>query len=65
MVTETDRFIRAPEVARMLGISKASLYAWRKSGYFLPARSLGPSAIGWKLSEVERWIEGRGHVQGG
>ncbi len=54
-----DRMVRATELKVMLGCSHPTLYRWVKSPDF-PARiKLGPCATGWKLSEVNQWLESR------
>lgn len=64
MQVEQDRIVREPERARITGRSKAS---WRrdeithhKNGLRFPKRvEIGPRAVGWKLSELQRWLESR------
>lgn len=52
-----DRIIRAKEVQNMTGLSRTTLWRFEKNGKF-PARvGLGASSVGWKLSEVQAWIE--------
>ena len=59
----TEPFIlRAEDVARVLGVSRMTLYRWCRAGDFPPAIRLGGSttrAVGWRRDEVENWIESR------
>ncbi len=57
------RILRTPEVARRLGISRASLWRWHSEGHFIPPRILGQGtkrpAHGWLESDVNAWLEAR------
>jgi len=54
-----DRIIRCKEVCEMIGLSRTTL--WRMESYkSFPARvSLGKGSVGWRLSDVEKWIKTR------
>jgi predicted DNA-binding transcriptional regulator AlpA len=54
-----DRIIRAKEVVEMTGLSRTTI--WRMERYkSFPARvSLGANSVGWKLSDVQKWVEFR------
>lgn len=51
--------IRLPEVTRMIGLSRASIYRMMKLGKFPASVPLGELAVGWLRSEVEHWIAER------
>ena len=54
-----DRIIRAKEVMKMIGLSRTTLWRLEKYKSF-PARiSLGKGSVGWKLSEVQKWVINR------
>lgn len=48
--------IRLPEVSRMIGLSRASIYRMVKAGTFPASVPLGEVAVGWLRAEVEGWI---------
>jgi len=54
-----DRIIRAKEVVSMTGLSRTTI--WRMERYkSFPARvSLGKNSVGWKLSDIQKWVEAR------
>ena len=54
-----DRIIRAKEVVEMTGLSRTTI--WRMERYkSFPARvSLGKNSVGWKLSDVQKWLSTR------
>ena len=54
-----DRIIRAKEVVEMTGLSRTTI--WRMERYkSFPARvSLGKNSVGWKLSDIQKWVEFR------
>jgi|SRR5690554_311389 len=59
------QIIRLPEVRRLTGLSKSTVYAKMdgKSPYFdsgWPKKvSLGPRSVGWYRHEVIEWVESR------
>lgn len=54
-----DRIVRIGEVQKLTGLSRTTIWRYEKTGNF-PARvPLGPSAVGWRLSEIEAWISAR------
>lgn len=56
---DSERIIRAREVCDMAGLSRATIWRREKAGTF-PARvSLGGNSVGWKYSEVQRWMSER------
>ena len=51
-----DRIIRSKEVCEMTGLSRTTLWRMEKYKSF-PARvSLGKGSVGWRLSEVQKWV---------
>jgi prophage regulatory protein len=51
------RIIREPETLAMVGVSPVTLWRWEKAGKFPKRLKIGPRAMGWKLSDIENWIE--------
>ena len=57
-----QRIMRTPEVVKLTGLSKTTIWRRVRSGDFpTPVKlgSLGTRSIGWREGEIERWIEGR------
>ena len=57
-----ERIMRIPEVVQVTGLSRTTIWRRVKSGDFpVPVRlgSLATRSIGWRESEIRRWIEGR------
>jgi prophage regulatory protein len=51
--------LRLPEVQRLTGLSRSSIYRLESMGQF-PARvKLSESASGWKAGQVQEWINSR------
>lgn len=48
--------IRPKELFGMLSISVATLYRWISEGKFPKKIKLGPSAVGWRHSDIEDWL---------
>jgi len=61
---KAGRLIRMPEVERMTGLRKSSIYTYIASpahAFPRPVR-LGLRAVAWRESEVIAWIESRTHA---
>jgi predicted DNA-binding transcriptional regulator AlpA len=56
---EVDRIIRAKEVQELTGLSRTTLWRFENKGEFPRRVSLGANTVGWKLSEVQNWIQER------
>lgn len=56
---QPDRIIRAKEVQDMTGLSRTTLWRMENKGTFPRRVSLGVGSVGWRLSEVKRWISER------
>jgi len=54
-----NRIIRIPELLIILGISRATLWRWRKNNGIPEAICMGPRVIGWPSSVIESWIESK------
>ncbi len=54
-----DRLIRRPEVQRLTGLSRSSLYEMIAAGKFPAPVRIGPRAVAWRESEIHKWIEAR------
>lgn len=58
-----DRLVRLKELKTIVGYSSTSIWRRCKDGSFPHAVRLGPgSAIAWRLSEVEAWMNSRQKV---
>jgi prophage regulatory protein len=49
-------FLRYPEVAALLNISRESLYRWQRVGLFPKPTKYGPRCVGWPREVVEQWL---------
>ena len=56
--TATPRVLRLPEVIKITGLSRSTIYAWVNSGRFPPPVHLGRT-VGWLESEVADWLRQR------
>lgn len=55
----SDRIIRINEVIERTGLSRTTLWRREINGEFPKRVSLGGSAVGWKDSEVNEWLNTR------
>ena len=51
--------LRLPEVLKMIGVSRSTVYKWMEEEDFPPRIKLGPRAIGWDSKKIETWILAR------
>lgn len=57
MIADNDRFMRLPEVARVTGMCRSSIYAKMAAGAF-PARiQLSVNCVAWRASDISGWME--------
>jgi prophage regulatory protein len=55
----TDTILRRPEVQKMTGLSRATIYESMARGDFPVAIRLGKRAVGWPQSEITHWLATR------
>ncbi len=53
------RILRIPEVLRITGLSRASIYRLVQSGTFPPSVKLTARTICWYSTDIETWIAAR------
>lgn len=51
-----SRIVRPAQAARLLGISRATLYRWESSGRLAPRVILGPNTSGWREEDLAAFI---------
>lgn len=59
-----DRILRRPEVEKLVGLSRSTLYAMMQEGAFPKPVKLGKRAVGWPESTVIIWLESRTRAEG-
>ncbi len=52
-----DRILRIGMVCEVTGLGKSTLYRMMREGKFPPARRISSNSIGWRLSEVNAWMD--------
>ena len=53
------KIIRRIDVEEIVGLSRSTIYKLMSTGAFPRSIRLGPRAVGWRLSDIEAWIEFR------
>lgn len=53
----TYKILRLPEVKKLIGLSRSSIYLRISKGEFPKPISLGSRAVGWLTEDVDRWLE--------
>ena len=53
------RILRLPDVRKLLGLHKSTIYRMIERGEFPRPIRLGPNSVGWVRTEIENWIASR------
>ena len=53
------RLLRRPEVEKLTGLSRSSIYALMDRGEFPRPRRIGQRAVAWDAATLERWLATR------
>jgi prophage regulatory protein len=53
------RMMRLPEVLRLTGLSRVTVWRLEKANAFPKSKQLAPGAIGFRSDEILRWLETR------
>lgn len=59
VLTGAPRLLRPRDVARMVGLSRVSLWRLEQEGKFPARRKLSANRVAWLTAEVEDWIRTR------
>ena len=54
---------RLPVVLKMTGLGRSMIYRWIADGSFPPPVRLGPRAVAWRWSDLDRWTRSRATAQ--
>lgn len=49
-------FIRQEDLAKELGISKTTLWRWRRDKRLPPPIHLSSRVVGWRTADIEQWL---------
>ncbi len=52
----TDEIVREPELLRLTGLSRSSIYRLEKQKKFPQRVRISERAVGWIASQVQKWI---------
>ena len=52
-----DKLLRRREVEEVTGMSRSTIYRKMDVGLFPRPVKIGPSAVRWKESDIETWLE--------
>ena len=58
-VSEPDRILRPVELARVLGVSRSTVYDLELRPDFPRRVRLSDRVSGWRWSEIDRWLQRR------
>lgn len=52
------QFLRLPDVIKMVGLKKSTIYSMMLAGTFPRARHISRRAVGWLEHEIQEFIRG-------
>ena len=55
---------RLPAVLEVTGLSKATVYRLLERGEFPPRVKLSPRCVGWRVADVDAWLDERAAASG-
>ena len=58
----SKRLLRLPEVSRLIGLGRSSIYRLVHRRMFPAPKKLGTRSVAWLQSDVESWIDARDKV---
>lgn len=61
---DSPRLIYFPEIKRLVGLSRTTIWKLEKTGQFPRRKKITATKVGWLESEVRSWIESRVEVKG-
>lgn len=54
-----ERILRRPDVETRTGLARSTIYDWMKRGAFPRPVALGARLVGWRESDIEKWLAAR------
>lgn len=54
-----NNYLRFPELKKLTGLSRTTIWRLEKTGDFPKRRKLSPATVGWLQTEIELWVENR------
>ena len=56
---ETTKWLRARDLMSRYGVSRQTIYAWRRRGILPAAVQLGPNTVAWDPRAIEQFEKSR------
>ena len=56
---QLDQFLRLPEVERLVGLKRSTLYQMAREGRFVKPVRVSPRCTAWPASKVHAWMQER------
>lgn len=56
-------FYRFPQVKRITGLSRSTIFRSEREGKFPKRRQLGKKSVGWLSDEIDAWLAARPIVE--
>ncbi len=64
-ITKTEKqtlgaYIRVAEIAKLIQVSQATIWRWKRIGHFPQPVKLGAKVTAWKAQDVQAWMDKQG-----
>lgn len=56
---EDIAILRMPEVKRLTGLGRTSIYRMMADGVFPRSVAVGSRAVGWMVGDIRAWLQGK------
>jgi prophage regulatory protein len=53
------QFLRAKDVAQLIGVNQSTIWRWRQQNGFPSPINLGPNTVVWSSISIESWINSK------
>lgn len=60
---QSASILRLKDLQRRISLSRSAIYAKISAGGFPAPIALGPRAIGWLSTDIDKWIESRPNLR--
>jgi prophage regulatory protein len=51
----SQRFLRLPEICKLLGLSKTTIYVYKAAGHFPEPVKIGAASVRWRMEDIQAW----------
>ena len=53
---QAPAFLRTKDITELLGVTRTTIWRWRREGTFPEPHRIGPATVGWPRAVIEDWL---------